>query len=84
LDDQVALQPLRRRSKHGNIERSDLNALRVLECLAPDTSFGRVRLDAGGFSLTYGTPDRGAELGIVFSDDARRGKHVLRIVAEGY
>jgi hypothetical protein len=71
-------------SEHGNIERSDLNALRVLKCLAPETNFGRVRLNAGDFSLTYGTPDRGAQLSVVFGDDDRRGKHVLRIVAEGY
>lgn len=71
-------------SNNGNIARSDLNVARALTCLAPDTEFGRVRPGDGNFSLTDGTPDRGAKLSVVFRDDARLAGQVLRIVAEGY
>jgi hypothetical protein len=71
-------------SEHGSTERSDLNAVRALECLAPGTYFGQVLFEAGSFSLSSGTPDRGAKLNVSFVDDADHGGKVLRIVAKGY
>jgi hypothetical protein len=70
--------------KHGNIEFSEIDAKRALECLSPATRLGRLRLDSGVFTLSYGTDRRGSHVEILYGDDSVMGGMVLRIVAEGY
>ena len=70
--------------KHGQIEFSDIDAKRALECLSPATSLGRLRLDSGVFALSYGTDRRGSHVKILYGEDSEMGGMVLRIIAEGY
>lgn len=71
--------------EHGAIEFSDTNFKRAVMCLLP-----RTRLDSGlsvsgaAMSLSYGSPDRGAHVSLVFSEDSQLGGMVLRVAADGY
>jgi hypothetical protein len=70
--------------KHGQVEFSDIDAKRALECLSPATRLGRLRLDSGAFALSYGTGRRGSHVKILYGEDSEIGGMVLRITAEGY
>ena len=71
--------------QHGATEFSDTNFKRAVMCLSP-----RTRLDSGlsvsgaAMSLSYGSPDRGAHVRLVFSEDSQLGGMVLTVAADGY
>jgi len=70
--------------KFGQVEFSDIDAKRAVECLSPATRMGRLRLDSGAFALSYGTDRRGSHVKILYGEDSEIGGMVLRITAEGY
>ncbi len=71
--------------KNGHVEFPGIDARRALECLSPTTHLdGRVRVDRGDFSLTFGTDERGSLVKVLFDADPEVGGMVLRITAEGY
>jgi hypothetical protein len=71
--------------EQGTVEFSANNAIRVLSCLSPKTRFGSgVDLEHGAFSLTYGTPERGATVTIGYGEDSTMGAMALRVAADGY
>ncbi|BFI97131.1 MAG: hypothetical protein RSP_26410 [Rhodanobacter sp.] len=71
--------------KHGAIEFAGSNAMQVISCLSPHTSFAEgMNLNQGSFNFSYGTPDRGGNVSVTFEEDRQLGGTVLRISADGY
>ena len=71
--------------ENGAVEFSGNNAKHALACLSPGTRFAPlVSLDLGAFSLSYGTPERGSNLTVEFSEDKKLGGMMLRVAADGY
>ena len=71
--------------EHGAVEFAGNNLKRAVMCLSPKT-----RLDSGlsvsgaAISLTYGSPDRGANVRLDLSEDSQIGGMVLKISADGF
>jgi len=69
----------------GSIEFAGSNLKRAVMCLSPKT-----RLDSGlsvssaAISLSYGSPDRGANVSLELSEDTQIGGMVLKLAADGF
>jgi hypothetical protein len=71
--------------QNGAVEFSGNNAKHALVCLSPRTRFAPgVSLDRGDFSLSYGSPVRGSNITVEFTQDKTLGGMVLRVAADGY
>lgn len=70
--------------QHGATEFAGRNVARVLECLAPGTTFAKnLDLRQGEFSLTAGAAGRDRRVRVTFGEDAQLGGMALEVVVRG-
>lgn len=68
-----------------SVEFGNVNAMRAIECLSPQTHFSdHARFERGEFLLMYGNERRGANITLSLESDQDVGGMALRIFAYGY
>lgn len=71
--------------EHGATEFAGNNVKDALTCLSPKTRFASmVGLHRGSFSLSFGTPNRGALIEMEFDEDQEIGGMAFKFSANGY
>jgi hypothetical protein len=71
--------------EHGAVEFAGSNLKRAVMCLSPKTRLDpRLTVSGAAMSLTYGSPDRGANVSLELSEHPQIGGMVLRVVADGF
>jgi hypothetical protein len=71
--------------EHGSTEFAGANVKNAIGCLSRKTHFAPLfELNAGEFSFSYGSPNRGALIDISLRDDKEIGGMVFQLTADGY
>ncbi|MBM0103125.1 hypothetical protein JM946_00125 [Steroidobacter sp. S1-65] len=71
--------------ENSSTEFAGYNVKRVLNCLLPGRGVpGELEIKNGSFSVTYGSPNRGALVDIVLSRDEQFDGMAFRLTADGY
>ena len=71
--------------KHASAEFSSIVVEQAISCLLPTTQFdGKLSIESGSFSITYGTEDSGALVNISLNEDRKVGGMAFTVTADGY
>lgn len=69
---------------NSSTEFAGINAMAVIECLAPGVSFRRLQLETIDVSFSHGTDDRGQNVDVSLHEDTKVGGMVMKIKVDGY
>lgn len=66
-------------------EFAGYNAKRILNCVTPQSGIAEeLAIHSGSFSVTYGSPNRGALVDLRLATDGESGEMALYLQADGY